>query len=69
MDFDRLFGTWVEYVDYKKEGSIKGAKEAAQKRVSKSPAKKEQVRMRPSFTLSVSLSVYVCFSLSLSLFN
>jgi len=26
IDFDKLFGTWVEYSDYKKTGSISGAK-------------------------------------------
>lgn len=28
VDFDRLFGTWVDYDEYKKAGSVKGAKEA-----------------------------------------
>lgn len=26
IDFDRLFGTWVDYADYKQTGSIRGAK-------------------------------------------
>jgi hypothetical protein len=27
MDFDRLFGTWVEYSDYKEHGSIRAVKD------------------------------------------
>jgi sterol desaturase/sphingolipid hydroxylase (fatty acid hydroxylase superfamily) len=27
VDFDRLFGTWVDYEDYLREGSLKAAKE------------------------------------------
>jgi len=31
IDFDRLFGSWVDYEDYKKAGSVKAAKLAAGK--------------------------------------
>jgi len=31
IDFDRLFGTWVDYEDWKKTGSLRAAKEEAKK--------------------------------------